>query len=641
MTTRIVKTVCPKDCPDTCGMLAHVEDGRVVRVVGDPDHPITDGWLCGRYQHYEDVVHHPDRILHPMARTSKDDAFERVSWDRALDVIASRFDEITERRGPGAILPYHYLANQGVVASGSADRLWNRMNTSRVGMEICATAGAEAVIRIFGKVRGTEPQHLDKTRLYIAWGKNPRATNVHGHVLTRDIHPQVVIDPRRSETAVSADLHLRPRPGTDSLLAIGVMRVLIENDWIDHRFIETRTVGYEALRAAVLATPMESVAAGTGVPVAQVRELASVYHEHRPGLIHVGIGLQRNTNGGEMVAAISMLAALTGQVGTPGGGALYASFESRWNDISHSELRTEAPRFYNMVKLGSDLTETDDIQALYVYNSNPAATSPNQELILRGLDRPDLFVVVHDLFLTDTARRANVVLPATSFAETRDLHRSYWHDYVQINNPAIAPLGEARSNLCVFTAIGRRMGYTERCFQESEEDVIRDALVGTGLDYDALCEGPVPSEPVDRTSFDDGEFPTPSGRLELIAPTFTPPPASAHPYRFLTPKSKHLQGSQGFNHPRLRASLKTPWLYVHPDDADAEALKDGDDVVARNERGSVRLIVKISEDVQPGLVVSHMVRWGANANATTPDATADMGGNSTFHTNYVSLERAV
>lgn len=256
----------------------------------------------------------------------------------------------------------------------------------------------------------------------------------------------------------------------------------------------------------------------------------------------------------------------------------------------------------------------------------------------RVLAREGLFVVVHDMFLTDTAARANVVLPACSYAESLDLHRSYWHDFAQINNPAIEPLGESRSNFDAFRDIALAMGYEDACFGESEEDVLRAALDGTGLDYGALREGPVRIGDATRTSFDDGVFPTPSGKLELFTPTWTAAAASEHPLRFLTPKSKHLQGSQAFNHERKRPALETPWVYVHPSDAAAWSVADGEWVRVWNERGSVELVARVSDDTRRGVVASHMVRWGPNANATTPDAPADMGGNSTFHTNYVSIE---
>ncbi len=638
MTATITKSVCPKDCPDTCGMLTHVEGGRVVRVTGDPDHPITKGFLCGRFQHFEELVHHPDRLLRPLMRKTKSAPFRRVSWDEALDAVVARFEKIIADRGGEAILPYHYLAHMGFVSARSGDRLWNKLNASRVGMEICAMAGAEAVMRLFGRIRGTEPQHLGKTRCYVAWGKNPAATNVHSHVLTKDIHPSITVDPFRSEAAEISDLFVQPRPGTDSMLAIALMRLIIERDWIDRDFVSARTTGFEALHDKVMSVTLKEASRITGVPVARIEEFAELYATNKPSLIHIGVGLQRNTNGGEMVAAIAMLSVLTGQVGVPGGGALYANFDWPVNDISHSELRTDGPRLYNMNKLGEALTADDSIQALYVYNSNPAATTPNQNKVLKGLARDDLFVVVHDMFMTDTAERADVVLPACSYAEQMDLHRSYWHDYAQINNPAIEPLGEARSNHGVFCEIARRMGFTEACFGESEEDVVRSLLDGTALDFEALRAGPVACQAPHRTSFEDGRFPTPSGKLELMVPTFTASgPVGGHRYRFITPKSRHLQSSQVFNLPRKFAAVREPTVYLHPADAAKEGIGDGERVRLWNERGEVELVARLSERVQPGLVVSHMVRWGHNANATTPDEPADMGGNSTFHTNYVSL----
>ncbi len=638
MATRTVKSVCPKDCPDTCSMLTRVSDGKVVEVKGDPEHPITQGFLCGRYQHYEELVHHTDRLLFPLIREHKSDPFRRASWDEALGAIARRFSDIIEESGGEAILPYHYLGHMGMVSNRFADRLWNRMNTSRVGTEICAMAGVEAVLRIFGTVLGTETFHLDKTRCYVVWGKNPKATNVHGHVLTKDIHPTVVIDPYRSDSAQVADMHIQPRPSTDSMLAMAVMRVLIERDWIDREFLAEKTNGFDALRERVLSVSLDDAARITGVPHAQITAFAELYAKNRPGLIHIGVGLQRNLNGGEMVSSICMLAALTGQIGVPGGGALYANYDWNFNDISHSSLRTHGPRLYNMVTLGKALTADDAIKALYVYNSNAAATSPNQALVWQGLAREDLFVVVHDSFMTDTAERANVVLPACSYAEQIDLHRSYWHDYAQINNPAIEPVGESRSNYWVFREIARHMGYTEPCFRETEEEVIRALIAETGLRFEDLKEGPVLCTNSRRTNFDDGRFPTASGKLELVVPSYSAAAAdSRHPYRLITPKTQHLQASQVFNVARKFAAVKEPAVFIHPEDAVSEGIADGDAVMLWNERGTVNLIARLSERAQPGLLVSYMVRWGANANATAPDAPADLGGNSTFHSNFVSI----
>lgn len=635
----ISRSVCPKDCPDTCGMLTHVESGRVVKVVGDPDHPVTRGFLCGRFQHYEELVHHPDRLLRPLVRDDKRAAFRETSWDEAIGLVAARLAAIAARHGGGAILPYSYLAHLGVLANHFPVRLWNRLGTSRVGMEICAMAGAEAMARLMGRIRGTEPQFLDRTRLYVAWGRNPRATGVHAFALTKDIRPRIVVDPLVSETAEGADIHVRPRPGTDALLAAGLIRLILEAGQADEAFLAARTSGWPAMRDAVLSIPLERVLAETGVPERQLREVAHLYATTKPGLIHLGVGLQRNANGGEMIATIAALAAVTGQVGTRGGGVLYANFDWRWNDITRPELRADVPTFSNMVQLGRTLTDDDRIKALFVYNSNPAATTPRQDLVRRGLARDDLFVVVHDMFLTDTAQHANVVLPACSYAEAWDLLRSYWHDHAQVNVPAIAPLGESRSNAQLVRDLATRLGFEDECFRQSDEDAIREAMVGTGLDFDALCAGPVPVEDPEHTSFEEGTFPTPSGRMELIVPALATPVAPpGFPYRFLTPKSPHLHGSQVFNVARKRAALETAWLDVHPDDAAREGLVDGGGVRVWNERGAVELVVRIGDRVLPGVVASRMVRWGANANATTSDELADMGGNSTFHTNYVALQ---
>jgi anaerobic selenocysteine-containing dehydrogenase len=638
--TEVRRSVCPRDCPDVCSMIAHVENGKIVRVVGDPDHPITRGYLCGRFQHYEELIHHEDRLLYPLAREHKSDDFERVSWDEALDLIASRFLRIVDEHGPEAILPYRYLGNMGVLGTNYADRLWNRIGTSRVGMEICAIAGIEAVLRVFGRLRGTEPQFVSRTKLFLAWGKNPKETNIHGWVNDfRDVHPLIVIDPFESDTAAAADIFVKLKPATDSMLAMGMMRILIENDWIDREFIEQRTLGFEALRDKVMQVSLDDVERVTGVPRAQIDEVTRLYAEHRPGLIQVGQGLQRNLNGGEIVANICMLAAIAGQVGVPGGGIFYSNYEWNHNDIGHPEFRTGGTKLYNMIKLGRWLTETDEIQGLYVYNSNPVVTCPNQNLVKEGIGREDLFVVVHDLFLTDTARLANVVLPASSFAEQTDLHYSYWHDYVQINNQVIPPIGESRSNFWVFNQIAKRMGYPEPCFDQTEEEVIEEALAGTGLDIEELKRGPVFVGDMERTSFDDGRFGTRSGKIELIEPTYSPHDDERHAYRLLTPKTKHLHSSQGYILPSVARKLREADFFVHPDDAELEGIADGELVRLWNDRGDVWLVARVSERTQPNVLVSYNGRWGDNVNATTSDEEADLGGQSIFQSNWVSLER--
>jgi anaerobic selenocysteine-containing dehydrogenase len=622
-------------------MIATIEDGKVVRVKGDPDHPITRGFLCGRFQHYEELIHHPDRLVRPLVRASKTEPFEEASWDEALELIASRFHAIIAERGPEAILPYRYLGNMGILSTNYGDRLWNKIGSSRVGMEICAIAGIEAVLRVFGRMRGTEPQHVSKTKLFIAWGKNPRETNVHGWANGfKDISPLIVVDPFESDTAAAADIHIKLRPGTDAMLAMAMMRILIENDWHDEEFIAAHTIGFEALREKVMSVSIEEAEAVTAVPAAQIRELTQLYHEHRPGLIQVGQGLQRNLNGGEIILSVCMLAAIAGQVGVPGGGVFYSNYEWKFKDISHPELRSGGTRLYNMIKLGRWLTESDDIQALYVYNQNPAVTCPNQRLVRKGMEREDLFVVVHDLFMTDSAKLANVVLPATSFAENMELHYSYWHDYVQINNKIIEPVGEARSNFWTFRAIAQRMGYTDPCFFQEEEEVIAEALSESGLRMEDLLEGPVFDGDLERTSFDDGRFGTPSGKVELLAPTYTEHGDEAHRYRLLSPKTKLLHGSQAGNMPHIARRLGRPYFFLHPQDAQSEAIENGAMVRLFNDRGDVELEARVSDRVQPGMLVSYSGRWGdRNVNATTSDEEADLGGQAIFQSDWVSLER--
>jgi len=448
-----------------------------------------------------------------------------------------------------------------------------------------------------------------------------------------------VVDPFRSESAKVADLYIQPKPASDPVLAMALMRLMIERGWADEEFLANHTIGFDAVRERVMQTSLAEAAGICNVPAARIEEFAELYAMNTPSLIHIGVGLQRNSNGGEMVAALATLAAIAGQVGVKGGGALYANFDWPMGDISEPELRSDSPNFYNMIKLGEALTADDAIRALYVFNSNPAATAPNQNKVHEGMARDDLFVAAHELFMSDTAERANLVLPACTQAEQWDLHRSYWHDYAQINSPAIAPLGEARSNHWVFGQIAQAMGFDEPCFRESEEETLRRLLDGTGLEFDALAAGPVACMPPERTSFDERNFPTPSGKLELIAPSYTPAPADGdHRYRFLTPKSRHLQSSQMFNVARKQAGVREATLYLHPEDGAREGIEDGAPVRVWNGRGEVALVARLSEDVQPGLVASYMGRWGANANATTPDAPADMGGNSTFHTNFVSVE---
>ncbi len=631
----IVRSVCPRDCYDTCSILTHVEGGRVVKAGGDPEDPITRGYLCVKCNHYLDILYHKERILYPLKREG--DAFVRVSWDAALMEITDRFKAIMREDGGRAILPFSYGGDYSIVGRRFAERLWHKMNTSQLEATICISAGEAALKGIYGTCLGMDPLQYKESRLFIAWGLNQRETNLHGFNLTKDIHPYIVIDPVRTSTADNADLYLQVRPGTDSALAIGVMRVLIEEDLVDREFIERYTKGYDALEERVLSHSLPEISKITQIPQGRIEDLAHLYTEHRPGAVHIGWGIQRNSNGGEMVSAIALLPALTGQIGVPGGGFLYYNFGYYGlKDISYRHLRTEEGYTINMNQLGRELTSSDRVRGLYVYNANPAAVCPNVGLVRRGLEREDLFVVVHDLFMTDTARYADFVLPACTFFEREDLNLSYYHLFAKVNNRAIEPVGESKSNMEVFCLLAGYMGYTEGCFQQSEEEVMKEALEGTGLRLEELVERAVHCKGGEYTAFADGKFPTPSGRIELVPPTYTP--VEGEGYRLLTPRTKFLLNSQWWNVEAMAKRLGDKVL-MNPQDGEREGIKDGDLLRIYNGRGSFRSSAVLSERIPPGILVTYM-RWGENANLTTPDDLADMGHGSVFNTNFVSVEKA-
>jgi anaerobic selenocysteine-containing dehydrogenase len=630
----IVRSVCPKDCYDTCALLTHVKGGKVVKVEGDPEHPITRGFLCVKGYHHLDLLYHPERVLFPLKRVG--DRFEKVSWDEALREITDRFKAICEEHGGRAILPFSYGGDYSIVGRWFAERLWHKMNASQLEATICISAGEAALKEIYGTCLGMDPLQLRESKLFIAWGFNPRETNLHGFRLTREIHPYIVIDPVRTSTAEAADLYLQVRAGTDSALAMGVMRVLIEEGLVDRDFIEAHTEGYEALERRVLSYRLANISQITQVPETLIEELAHLYSEHRPGALHIGWGIQRNRNGGEMVSAISMLPALTGQIGVPGGGLLYYNFGYYGlKDISYRHLRTEEGYTINMNQIGKELASSDRIRALYVYNANPAAVCPNVGLVRKGLEREDLFVVVHDLFLTDTARYADFVLPACTFFEREDLNLSYYHLFAKVNHKAIDPLGESKSNREVFRLLAEYMGYTEACFRQTAEEVMREALEGTGMRLEELQERAVHCKGREYTAFGDRKFSTPSGRIELAVPTYTPQEGEG--YRLLTPRTRFLLNSQWGNVEAMKR-WRNEGVLMHPEDGERDGVREGDLLRISNERGSFRSRAVLSDRVPPGVLVAYM-RWGENANLTTPDDLADLGHGSTFNTNYVKIEK--
>jgi anaerobic selenocysteine-containing dehydrogenase len=678
----LVKSVCPLNCPDTCGILTQVEDGRVVRTSGDPDHPITRGWLCRKGSRYLERHTSPERLLYPLRRVGPkgEGRFERISWDQALDLIAERWHSIVARWGPEAILPYGYSGTLGIIQRTVGERRFlNRLGASVLDRSICSEAGHAAMRATLGGSYGADPEDIPNSRLIVIWGYNPAATNPHAIPLiqeaTRNGATVVVIDPRVSESVRFADWHLRPYPGTDGALALGVVHLLVEQGLEDRAFLDASTIGWDALRERAAEFPPERVAEITRLPADAIRRLAGLYAERRPGLIVTGPGLQRHTNGGQAMRCLLALPAVTGQYGRPGAGFLYNNRYLAWDPelLGHdAELRRHTPRTLSINQIGEALLSADPpVQSLLVVNGNPAAVAQSQAKLTRGLLRDDLFTVVHEIFPTDTVRYADVVLPATMQLEQADLHLSYWSLHLRLNLPAVAPPGEARSNLELYQALARRMGFDEPCLYATPEEIVRELLqtpspLLEGVTWERLAAEPavrltLPARP--WVPFADGRFPTPSGKLELYSeslarqgldplpgwaperesPESSPSLFSRYPLKLLTPKEQHFLGSSFANLRSFRQLAGEPVVEIHPADAAPRGIADGALVEVANDRGGCRLRARVTESTRPGVAVSEVVHWqmhgpdGRNVNWTTPDYLTDLGANSCYHTNLVEI----
>ncbi|MFN8635525.1 MAG: molybdopterin oxidoreductase family protein [Chloroflexota bacterium] len=685
MSRVIVKSVCPLNCPDSCGIVTTVEDGQVVRTTGDPDHPITRGWLCRKGVRYLERHTSPERVLYPLRRVGPkgEGRFERISWDAALDIICGRWQAIVAEYGAEAILPYGYSGTMGVVQRTAGEqRFLNRLGASVLDRSICSEAGHAAMQATLGGSFGTDPEEIPNARLILVWGYNPAATNPHAVPLIQEAKRNgarvVVIDPRVTETTRFADRHVRPYPGTDGALALGIVNVLFAEGLADLDFLAERSVGWELLRERAAEFTPERVSEIARLPADEIRELARLYAETRPGLILTGPGLQRHTNGGQAMRCLLALPAVTGQYGLHGAGFLYNNRYLAWDPelVGHdAELRRGTPRTLSINRIGEALLSAEPpVKSLLVVNGNPAAVAQHQSKVIAGLLRDDLFTVVHEVFPTDTVRYADIVLPATMQLEQLDLHLSYWSLHLRLNLPAVAPPGEARSNLDFYQALARRMGFAEPCFRMSAEEIARELLqtpspLLEGITWERLLAEPsvrltMPSRP--WVPFADGRFPTPSGKLELYSerlarqgldplPGWAPEAESAqaspslfarYPLKLLTPKEQHFLGSSFANLPTFRQLAGEPTVELSRSDAEARGIRDGALVEVVNDRGSCTLRARVGESVRPGVAVSEVVHWqqsspgGRNVNWTTPDYLTDLGGNSCFHTNLVEI-RAV
>ena len=536
---RLVRGACPHDCPDTCATITEVRDGQAVAFYGDKDHPYTHGWLCAKVRPYLDRVYHPDRLLHPLRRVGPkgSNQWEQISWDEAIQEIASRWKSLIADYGAASILPYSFSGTLGIVQNAvSASRFWNRLGASGLERSICGAAAETAVTLTYGSRWAPDPRDVVHSKFVIIWGHNPASTGPHFVPFLRQAQKSgthvVVIDPRRTITARSADEHVRPNPATDGALALGMINVIFSDGLHDEAWLEANTIGWRELRDRAAEYPVERVAAITGVDAETIVSLARRFATATPGLIKFADGIQRHGNGGQTVRAIASLPAVAGHVGKLGGGLMYStSGFSAWDEeiVGHASECPPVPRIINMNRLGAALTgEAVDppVKSLYVFNANPVTSTSNAPMIIKGMLREDLFTVVHELFMTDTALYADIVLPATTQLEQADLHRGYGHRFLQYNTPAIAPLGESKSNWDVMQLLATAMGFDEPWLHQSVDQAIDDLLEGSramnpfiqGITLERLkAEGTVPLNFDVRGTvpFADGVFPTPSGKLEL------------------------------------------------------------------------------------------------------------------------------
>ena len=673
--THRVRGACPHDCPDTCALEVSVCDGRVVKVAGAADHAPTAGVLCTKVAFYPERIYHPDRLLYPLRRVGGKGpgaSFERISWPQALATIADRYRQIIASDGAEAIVPYSYAGNSGLLGYGSMDRrFFHRLGAAQLDRTICASAGAMGYRASIGASVGFDVENVVDALLIIIWGSNSVVSNLHFWRLAQEAKRRgarlIAIDPCRTATADKCDQHIALLPGTDSALALGLMHVLVRDELLDHDYIARHTLGFDALKERARQYPPARVAAICGIEEAEVEQLAHEYGRTTPTAIRTNYGINRTAGGGMALRTLACLPALTGAWRHPAGGILLSSSGNYPVDSAALErpdlMPHPAPRTINMSTIGQDLLRArPPIKALVVYNSNPVAIAPHSAEVARGFARDDLFTVVHDLFQTDTADYADILLPATSHMEQLDIHKSYGHLHVQVNQPAIPPLGEALSNTELFRRLARAMGFSEACFADSDEDLCRQAFDWNdprlaGLSWDKLkADGHARLNlPRGAAPFADGGFPTPSGKCEFYSaslasagvdplPDFTAPRewrqsplASEFPLALITPPARNFLNTSFANSARFLAQERSPAIHLHPADAATRAITDDSLVRIFNRRGEFHARAVVSDRVRPGVAMATSIWWrklspdGRNCNEVTSQALTDIGGGATFY----------
>ena len=669
---------CPHDCPDTCSLVTTVEGGVATKVQGNPAHPHTEGVLCNKVSRYAERTYHPDRLLSPLKRCGPKGSgqFEPVSWGDTLSDIAAKLTTIAARSAE-SIVPYSYAGTMGLVQGEAiAGRFFNRLGASLLDRTICSTAGGEGFTQTLGGKVGMRVEFFAESKLIIIWGSNAIGSNRHFwrycSQAKREGAKLICIDPRKSETAEKCHEHIALLPGTDAALALALMHELIAHDWLDHDYLAHHTLGWPALRERALAWHPERAADICGVPAQQIKNLARDYGQclinQQPAAIRLNYGMQRVRGGGNAARAVACLPALIGAWRHRACGVLLSSsgqFPVDQAALQRPDLRKgSAPRVINMITIGNDLArETSSgfgpkIEALMVYNSNPVAVAPESGKVVQGFARDDLFTVVLEHFQTDTA---DYILPATTQLEHWDIHISYGHTDVLLNRPAIAPVGQAKTNTQIFRELAAHMGFDEPCFVDDDETLCRAAF-GNKIDFDELLARGFAKLMLPDAPFADGSFPTPSGKCEFASsrlvsrgldglpdhlPNFEAAGTSAsYPLAMISPPARNFLNSTFVNVKSLRAIAGDPVLEIHPDDSAPRGITTGAVVNVLNQRGSYKVKADVSTRARPGVVNGMGIWWrkfgldGTNVNQLTSQHLTDPGRGPVFYDCLVEVSAA-
>ena len=680
-----VHVVCPHDCPDTCSMLVTVnEQGRAVRMEGNPQHPPTAGVLCTKVSRYLERTYHPERLLYPLKRIGKKDSgqFQRISWDEALDTIATKLNEIRQRN-PQAILPCSYGGTLGKVQQeGMAARFFNRIGAALLDRTVCASAGGAALKASMGAGVSTDLEQVEHAKVILIWGSNPIVTGVHfwrrAQMAQRQGAILIAIDPHRSLTAQKCQQHIAILPGTDGALALSLLHVLIRDGLIDHAYIQAYTHGFAALAERAQAYPPAKAADICGITVEEIENLAQLLgktalQDQQAVLMKLGYGMQRVRGGGNAVRAAIAIPTVLGAWRHKAGGLIMSTsgfFPFNTQALERPDLRQQPARTVNLSQLGNALLQDGDdkIEALIVYNCNPVAILPDSAKVAAGFAREDLFTVVLEHFQTDSADYADIILPATTQLEHRDIHRAYGHNYIQLSQQAIQPLGECKPNTEIFRLIAARMGLTDAALQEDDTSLMQQVFDWQHPHTQAMQWAILQSQgwqhlAVPDAPFAHGNFPTHSGKFEFVAaelgeyavPDFLPPHESAlnqpalaqrYPLQFISPPARHFLNSSFVNVTSLHSKTPEPTVELNPLDAALRGIENGQMVTVKNDRGSFTALAVITDNVRQGVVVASSIWWkklakdGKNCNEVASQALTDLGAAATYYDCLVEVTNA-